>query len=97
MRNAVAGDLQKTLALSKWIRYNTSNIIAAGKEVRNLDMDMSIASLSVGLAQAQTQQQLGISVLKEAMETGSEAVAELLENVPVSLDPNLGAAIDIMA
>ena len=26
-----------------------------------------------------------------------EAVAELLENVPVSLDPNLGAAVDIMA
>ena len=60
-------------------------------------MDMSIASLSVGLAQAQTQQQLGIAVLKEAMDTSGEAVAELLENVPVSLDPNLGTAVDIMA
>ncbi len=67
-----------------------------GKEVRGLDLDMSIASLSVGMAQAQTQQQLGISVLKEAMETGSEAVAELLESVPVSLDPNLGTTVDIM-
>ncbi len=57
---------------------------------------MSIASLSVGLAQAQTQQQLGISVLKEAMETGGEAVAELLESVPASLDPALGATVDIM-
>ena len=60
-------------------------------------MDMSIASLSVGMAQAQAQQQLGISVLKEAMETSGEVVAELLENVPVSLDSNLGTAIDIMA
>jgi hypothetical protein len=60
-------------------------------------MDMSIAALSVGMAQANTQQQLGISVLKEAMEMSGEAVAELLENVPVSLDPNLGAAVDIMA
>lgn len=67
-----------------------------GKEVRGLELDMSIASLSVGMAQAQTQQQLGISVLKEAMETGSEAVAELLESVPVSLDPNLGTTVDIM-
>ncbi len=62
-----------------------------------MDMDMSIAALSVDMTQAKTQQQLGISILKEAMETSGEAVAELLENVPVSLDPNLGAAIDIMA
>ena len=60
-------------------------------------MDMSIASLSVDMAQAQTQQLLGISILKEAMDTSGEVVAELLENVPVSLDPNLGTAIDIMA
>ena len=60
-------------------------------------MDMSIAALSVGMAQANTQQQLGISVLKEAMEMSGEAVAELLESVPAVLDPNLGAAVDIMA
>ena len=60
-------------------------------------MDMSIAALSVNMAQAQTQQQLGISILKEAMETSGEAVAELLESVPEVLDPNLGAAVDIMA
>ncbi len=60
-------------------------------------MDMSIAALSVNMAQAQTQQQLGISILKEAMETSGEAVAELLESVPAVLDPNLGAAVDIMA
>ena len=60
-------------------------------------MDMSIAALSVNMAQAQTQQQLGISILKEAMETSGEAVAELLESVPAVLNPNLGAAVDIMA
>ena len=60
-------------------------------------MDMSIAALSVNMAQAQTQQQLGISILKEAMETSGEAVAELLENVPAIPNPDLGAAIDIMA
>ena len=62
-----------------------------------MDFGMDIAALSVGMAEARTQQQLGISVLKEAMEMSGEAVAELLENVPVSLDPNLGAAVDIMA
>ena len=60
-------------------------------------MDMSIAALSVNMAKAQTQQQLGISILKEAMETSGEAVAELLESVPAVLDPNLGAAVDILA
>ena len=60
-------------------------------------MDMSIAALSVDMAQGRTQQQLGVSILKEAMEASGEAVAELLESVPVGLDPNLGAAVDIMA
>ena len=62
-----------------------------------MDMDMSIAALSVGMAEAQTQQQLGISILKDAMEMSGEAVAELLEEVPVSLDPALGASVDIIA
>lgn len=87
----------KTLALSFLIRYNTGNIIATETEGGNADMDMSIAALSVDMVQAQTQQLLGISILKEAMETSGEAVAELLENVPVSLDPALGATVDIMA
>ena len=60
-------------------------------------MDMSIAALSVDMAQARTEQQLGISILKKTMETSGEAVAELLESVPVSLEPDLGAAVDIMA
>ena len=58
---------------------------------------MSIAALSVGMAEARTQQQLGISILKEAMEAGSENVMELMEEISASLDPALGATVDIMA
>lgn len=60
-------------------------------------MDMSIAALSVDMAQARTQQQLGISILKDAMEMSGEAVAELMESVPAISDPALGATVDIMA
>ncbi len=59
--------------------------------------DMAIAALSVGMHQQRTQQDLGIAVLKMAMETTEDMAAELIEGAPVSLDPNLGAEIDIMA
>ena len=62
-----------------------------------MDLDMSIAAASVGMAEARTQQQLGISVLKEAMEASSENVMELMEGITASLDPGLGTAVDIMA
>ena len=58
---------------------------------------MSIAALSVGMTEARTQQQLGISVLKEAMEASSENVMELMEEFSANLDPALGATVDIMA
>ena len=58
---------------------------------------MSIAALSVGMAEARTQQQLGISILKEAMEACSANVMELMEEISESLDPALGATVDIMA
>lgn len=59
-------------------------------------MDMSIAAMSVDLNLARTQQELGISVLKMAMEADSSVVEEALEAVE-SLDPALGNNIDIMA
>ena len=62
-----------------------------------MDLSMSIAALSVGMAEARTQQQLGISVLKEAMEASDENVMELMEGISASLDPALGATVDIMA
>ncbi len=59
-------------------------------------MDMSIAALSVDMSSARTQQELGISVLKLAMETQTAGVEEALEVVE-SLDPALGNNIDITA
>ena len=62
-----------------------------------MDLSMSIAALSVGMTEARTQQQLGISILKEAMEASSENVMELMEEISANLDPALGATVDIMA
>ena len=58
---------------------------------------MSIALVSVGMHQQQAMQDMGVSVLKMAMETSSESVGDLLGQMTESLDPNLGANIDIMA
>ena len=57
----------------------------------------SIAALSVGMHQQQAMQDMGVSVLKMAMEASSGSVENLLEEMGESLDPNLGANIDIMA
>ncbi|MCR5833389.1 MAG: YjfB family protein [Selenomonadaceae bacterium] len=59
-------------------------------------MDMSIAAMSVNMNLAKTQQELGVSVLKMAMETETAAVEEVLETME-SLDPALGQNIDLMA
>ena len=59
--------------------------------------DMAIAALSVGMHQQQTQQDLGVAVLKMAMDTTEDMTAELIEGVPVNIDPDLGAQIDITA
>ena len=58
---------------------------------------MSIALMSVGMHQQQAMQAMGVAVLKMAMETSSESVEDLLGQMTESLDPNLGANIDIMA
>ncbi len=57
-------------------------------------MDMSIAALSVNMHQAQVQQDMGIAVMKMAMESDVSMVDEALEMVE-SLDPALGNNIDI--
>ena len=59
-------------------------------------MDMRIAALSVDMSLAKTQQELGISVLKMAMEAESSGVEEALEVVE-SLDPALGNNLDVIA
>lgn len=58
---------------------------------------MSIAALSVGMSQQRVTQDMGVAVLKMAMESSSENVGELLDEMQGSLDPNLGANVDIMA
>lgn len=66
-----------------------------GREL--LDTSMSIAALSVDMHQAENMQNLGIAVLKKAMDTSTEGVDELLDVVSGSLDPNLGGNIDVLA
>ena len=59
-------------------------------------MDMAIAALSVDMNAAKVQQELGISVLKMAMEADTSAVEEALQAIE-SLDPALGNNLDITA
>lgn len=58
-------------------------------------MDMSIAAMSMDMSQARFSQQLGISVMKMAMDTTEAAVEEILEGISASLDPAVGNNIDI--
>ena len=59
-------------------------------------MDMAIAALSVDMSAAKVQQELGISVLKMALNADTSAVEEALETIE-SLDPALGQNLDITA
>jgi hypothetical protein len=59
-------------------------------------MDMAIAALSVDMNAAKVQQELGVSVLKMAMEADTSTVEEALKAVE-SLDPNIGNNLDITA
>ena len=59
-------------------------------------MDMRIAALSVDLNLAKAQQDLGVAVLKKAMESETSGVEEALAVVE-SLDPNLGQNLDVTA
>lgn len=58
-------------------------------------MDMSIAAMSVSMHQNQAMQDMGMAVLKMAMDTTEVAAEEMLEELAV--DPNLGAIVDIQA
>ena len=66
-----------------------------GREL--LDTSMSIAALSVDMHQAENMQNLGIAVLKKAMDASTEGVDELLDVVSGSLDHDLGGNIDVVA
>jgi uncharacterized protein YdaL len=58
-------------------------------------MDMSIAAMSVNMHQSQAMQDMGMAVLKMAMDTTEVATEEMLEELAV--DPNLGTMVDIQA
>ena len=58
-------------------------------------MDRSIAAMSVSMHQNQAMQDMGMAVLKMAMDTTEVAAEEMLEEL--SVDPNLGAIVDIQA
>ncbi|MBO6204669.1 MAG: YjfB family protein [Selenomonas sp.] len=52
---------------------------------------MSIAAMSVSMHQGQAMQDMGVAILKMAMDTTETATEE------ISVDPNLGALVDIQA
>ncbi len=66
---------------------------------------MDIAALSMGMSQMQIAQQASVSVMKMAMETGSEQMADMIAMVETSTpsvsvagpspDPNIGQLLDI--
>ena len=60
-------------------------------------MDMSIAALSVGMHQNQAAQDMGVAVLKMAMNHTGTETTEMLDQLTESLDPNLGTMLDIQA
>lgn len=60
------------------------------------DMVESIAAASIVYSQAQTQQAVSISLMKDAMDTQSEAAAQLLRSLDAALT-GLGQNIDMMA
>ena len=60
-------------------------------------MDMSIAALSVGMHQNQASQDMGVAVLKMAMDNTGTETTQMLDQMTESLDPNLGRMLDIQA
>ena len=60
---------------------------------------MDIAALSIGLSQMKVAQEVGVSVLKMAMDTSKIQVTEMLEvntkAMEQSINPKLGGKVDI--
>ncbi len=56
----------------------------------------SIASASIANSQAQVQQAVSVSLMKDAMDTQSEAAAQLLRSLDAALS-GLGQNIDMIA
>ncbi len=56
---------------------------------------MDVAAMSVVMRQGQLMQQVGVSVMKKAMESAEISTEALLKVLEQSVQPNLGQNIDI--
>ena len=56
---------------------------------------MDIAALSMGLSQMQFAQEVGVSVMKMAMETSEVQAVDLTKLMEQSVTPHIGGNIDI--
>lgn len=59
---------------------------------------MDIAALSIALSQQSASLQVGVAVTKLAMDTseqGSEFMNDMLKNMELSVNPHIGASIDL--
>lgn len=66
---------------------------------RKVEINMDIAALSMGMSQMQVAQQASVSVMKMAMDTGTEQMTDMMEMVESvagpSPDPNIGQLLDV--
>lgn len=60
--------------------------------------DMAIAAVSVDLHQSQVQRDFSIGVLKMAMDTQTASIEDMLGDIEegMSLDPNIGANLNLL-
>lgn len=56
---------------------------------------MDIAALSMGLSQMKLANEVGVSVLKMAMDTSQGQADNLTQMMEQSVNPNIGGSIDI--
>ncbi len=56
---------------------------------------MDIAALSMGLSQVKLAQDIGMAVMKMAMETSEVQLADMTKLMEQSVNPNIGANLDI--
>jgi len=58
---------------------------------------MDIGALSIAMSQARVQQDIGIAVVKMAMDTGEDNASQMISEIMTNsaVDPNLGNNIDV--
>ena len=86
--------LQNTI----FIEYNGIIIVINSNFAGILLLELSfmdVAAMSVLMKQGQLMQQIGVSVMKKAMESAEISTEALLQVLEQSVQPNLGQNIDI--